>query len=465
MIKKLRQLFAMTAFRLTAVYTILFGLMAVGVIIYVSAGAVDLLKRQVAGSINEELSELADIYEQDGINAAVRTLELRSRAPGANLYIIASPAGQILVGNVFDLDSGVLGHDGWTLRPFKYKRFGDREDQIHRAVARVVPMPNGMRLLIGRDIGEPEHFRGLIFNSLAFAMGSMLLLGFLAWFFVGRRALKRIDKVSKSTDRILAGSKVERLPVSGSGDEFDRLSLRLNSMLDRINVMDEGLKQVSDNIAHDLKTPLTRIRNTVERGLSLNEKGAQREALEKVLEESETLIKTFNALLMISRVEAGSSTASMEELDVSAILADIAELFEPAAEEEGFELATEIASDLKLSGNRELLSQAVSNLIDNAIKYGHGEKDNKIILGASNGKEVVQIYVADKGQGIAENDRERVLERFYRLEESRNKPGSGLGMSLVNAVANLHGGQLHLLDNEPGLLAKLVIPIKSHDPR
>lgn len=460
MMKKLRQLFAMTAFRLTALFTVLFGMMAVGVIIYVSAGAVDLLKRQVAGSINEELSELAAIYEQDGINATVRTLELRSRAPGANLYIIASPAGQILVGNVLDLESNILGNEGWTLRPFRYKRFGDREDQVHRAVARVVAMPNGMRLLIGRDIGEPEAFRGLIFNSLVFAMGSMLLIGFLVWFFVGRRALKRIDQVSRSTDRILAGSKIERLPVSGSGDEFDRLSLRLNSMLDRINVMDEGLKQVSDNIAHDLKTPLTRIRNTVEHGLANKDNGAQRDALEKVLDESETLIKTFNALLMISRVEAGSSTASMATLDVSAILNDIAELFEPAAEDAGFSLKSKIAEGLVLNGNRELLSQAVSNLIDNAIKYGHGDQQNQITLGASNGKDVVEIYVADTGQGIGEKDRERVLERFYRLEESRNKPGSGLGMSLVNAVANLHGGKLHLLDNKPGLLAKLLFPIK-----
>ncbi|VAX02497.1 Sensor protein basS/pmrB, partial [hydrothermal vent metagenome] len=293
--KRLRKLFSTTAVRLTVIYSLLFGITALGLVFYVTYGTVNLLKQQLVVSINDELRELAKIYEENGINGAISALELRSRAPGANLYIVANPAGRILAGNVFDLESGVLNQTGWTFHPFRYTRFGTSHNGEYRALARVIEMPNGMRLLVGRDIGEPEKFRKVIFNALALALGSMVVLGLLAWFFVGRRTLLRIDLVAKSTDRIMSGDRDERLPVSGSGDEFDRLSTRLNTMLDRINLLDEGLKQVSDNIAHDLKTPLTRIRNMVEASLvAKTTRAGHRKALENVLEESENLIKTFN---------------------------------------------------------------------------------------------------------------------------------------------------------------------------
>ncbi|MCF6321310.1 MAG: HAMP domain-containing histidine kinase, partial [Rhizobiaceae bacterium] len=307
MMQRLRKLFSVTAVRLTIIYSLLFGATALGLIFYVTHATVNILRQQITVSINDELREIAQIYEERGLNGAISALEIRSRAPGANLYIVASPAGQILAGNVLDLDDGVVSKLGWTNRTFRYSRFDSSPDDNYRAFAKIVRLPNGMRLLVGRDIGEPEKFRKVIFNALALALGSMVVLGLLSWFFVGRRALKRIDMVSRSTDRIMSGDREERLPVTGSGDEFDRLSERLNTMLDSINQLEEGLKQVSDNIAHDLKTPLTRIRNTVESSLATTgNKTGHRQALESVLAESENLIKTFNALLMISSVESGS---------------------------------------------------------------------------------------------------------------------------------------------------------------
>jgi signal transduction histidine kinase len=459
--QRLRKLFSITAVRLTILYSLLFGATALGLIFYVTAGTVKILKQQVTVSINEELKELSEIYEESGLNSTISALEVRSRAPGANLYIVSNSAGQILAGNVLDLETGVMNKIGWTYHPFSYTRFDNSKNDELLALARIVELPNGMRLLIGRDIGEPEKFRHLIFNALALALGSMVTLGVLAWFFVGRRILNRVDLVAHSTDRIMSGDREERLPISGSGDEFDRLSNRLNSMLDRINLLDEGLKQVSDNIAHDLKTPLTRIRNTVEASLvTRNNNSKHREALENVLTESENLIKTFNALLMISQVESGSTAAQMKRQNISEIIRDIVELYEPAAEEQNFELRSEIDSGLLVNGNRELLSQMISNLIDNALKYGKsaGSDQSSIRIKATLSGGNVSVSIADYGAGIPESANGKVLQRFYRLEQSRSLPGSGLGLALVNAIAKMHFATLTLSDNKPGLNVGINFP-------
>ncbi|MEC9342340.1 MAG: HAMP domain-containing sensor histidine kinase, partial [Pseudomonadota bacterium] len=244
------------------------------------------------------------------------------------------------------------------------------------------------------------------------------------------------------------------------------LSTRLNSMLDRIARLDEGLKQVSDNIAHDLKTPLTRLRNKADQALAVADvPGASREALQEVIADTDQIIKTFNALLMISRVESGSAAAELADLDLSALVRDVCELYEPVAEEAGFTFAVRIAPGLSMKGNRELLSQALSNLCDNALKYARppegGEARLEIAATRANGK--VRLDVVDNGPGIPVGQREHVTERFTRLEESRTLPGNGLGLSLVQAVAQLHGGVLEFSDargeNGTGLTASLVLPV------
>ncbi len=456
--KHIRALWSVTAFRLSVIYTVLFGLFAIALTIFVAASTFDVVKRQLIASINDELAGLASTYEAEGLNATIRALEVRARAPGANLYVVADPAGRILAGNVLNLDAGVLDALGWTRDAFSYTRFSD--DETHRAVARVFELPNGMRVLIGRDVGEPERFRGIIARALAASLGAMALLGIATWFLVGRRALKRIDKVSHATTRILAGDRDERLPVTGSGDEFDRLSRRLNEMLERIHLLDDGLKRVSDSIAHDLKTPITRIRNRVESALASSaDEPDHRPVLESVIEEADRLIATFNALLMISRVEAGSSAAELTRIDLSEIVADVEELYQPVAEDAGFELVADIAQGVMVRGNRELLGQAISNLIDNAIKYAHGAGGAPAIaLALSRDGDEIAIRVDDNGPGIANEDKATVVERFTRLEASRTLPGSGLGLSLVAAVAKLHDGRLELADANPGLSARLLLP-------
>jgi signal transduction histidine kinase len=289
------------------------------------------------------------------------------------------------------------------------------------------------------------------------------MMGFgalLIWFFVGRHALKRIDAVSEASRRIMGGDLSGRLPVTGSGDEFDRLSENLNVMLARIARLNDGLKQVSDNIAHDLKTPLTRLRNRAEAALAGKPRTADyRAALEAAIAESDQLIRTFNAILMISRLEAGYSAEQTAPVDLAAIVADVVELYEPLAEEVGVALSVGKVATVTLDANRELVGQALSNVVDNAIKYAAGSGDAPSVrVSLVRGGGDVVLEVADNGPGVPPEDLERVTERFVRLEQSRSQPGSGLGLSLTRAVMEFHGGRLELSAQNPGLSVRMIFP-------
>jgi signal transduction histidine kinase len=314
------------------------------------------------------------------------------------------------------------------------------------AVANIDVLDNGLRILIGRDLGEPEAFRVLVRQALMIALAIMGLGAVIIWFGIGRNALKRIDRMSAASKKIMAGDLSQRLPVGGSGDEFDRLSVSLNAMLGRIEKLNEGLRQVSDNIAHDLKTPLSRLRNKAADALDTPDTETRRNALEGIISESDQLIRTFDALLMISRVEAGSVAAEMSTVDLSAIVADSAELYEPVAEEAGLTLTSSIENGITVQGNRELIGQAIFNLIDNAIKYSSDTGGGEVSLRLTRRADGISLQVADRGPGIPAEKRGDVLKRFVRLDESRSKPGTGLGLSLVEAVMELHNGKLELSD-------------------
>lgn len=453
-----------TAVRLSALYLLLFAVGAVALVFYMTNLSASMLTAQTQEALGEEVASIGKSYARGGIPQLVRTIDYRSRQPGAYLYLVADPTGRILAGNVEGVEPGVLDTDGIIERAFTYKRYGDQGAQTdHRAVAVVIALPNGMRLLVGRDLGEPERFRDIVRQSLMLALGIMGVGALLIWFFVGRRALKRIDAVSHASQRLMEGDLTGRLPVTGSGDEFDRLSGNLNVMLGRILELNEGLKQVSDNIAHDLKTPLTRLRNRAEEALSGKKAGPEyRAALEDIIGESDQLIRTFNAILMISRLESGYSSENLENMAVAPILRDVAEMYEPVAEDAGVTLTLGALDDVVLHINRELIGQTVSNLVDNAIKYAGEGDDKAVTLAMERDKDRVRIVVADNGPGIPEDQREQATERFVRLEESRTQPGSGLGLSLAKAVMKLHGGALRLEsagDNAPGLRAVLEFPL------
>ncbi|MBI1655241.1 HAMP domain-containing histidine kinase [Brucella abortus] len=462
MMSRFSALMRTTAARLSALYLLLFAVGAVALVFYMTNLSASILAGQTQQALGEEVSSIGKSYARGGIPQLVRTIDYRSRQPGAYLYLVADPTGRILAGNVESVEPGVLNTDGIIERAFTYRRYGEQAPQMeHRAIAVVIALPNGMRLLVGRDLGEPERFRDLIRNSLVLALGIMGVGALLIWLFVGRRALKRIDDVSRASQRIMDGDLTGRLPVNGSGDEFDRLSGNLNVMLVRILELNEGLKQVSDNIAHDLKTPLTRLRNRAEEALGGEKVEPEyRAALEDIIGESDQLIRTFNAILMISRLEAGYSSENLDDMPVAPIMRDVAEMYEPVAEDAGVTLTLGALDDVALHINRELVGQTVSNLVDNAIKYAGGEgRTAMVTLLMEKDAQWVRIVVADNGPGIPADKRDHATERFVRLEESRTQPGSGLGLSLAKAVMKLHGGALRLEDNGPGLRAVLEFPL------
>lgn len=462
-----------TAARLSALFLVLFALCAAVLVFYMSSLSARMLLSQTREAIAAEAQVLGGAYSRGGLPALVRRVGTRSRQPGANLYLISEPSGRILAGNVESLEPGVLETDGWTDRPFLYRRYGESrpageadEDEAtaarpsHRAVALVLRLPNQMILLVGRDLREPEQMRAIVNRSLSVAFGMMGFGAFLIWFFVGRRALKRIDTVSEASKRIMGGDLTGRLPVSGSGDEFDRLSQNLNVMLTRIARLNDGLKQVSDNIAHDLKTPLTRLRNRAEAALAGNpDTSGYRETLEAVIAESDQLIRTFNAILMISRLEAGYSAEQGEPVNLGQIVADVVELYEPVAEEADVALTGVTINGAVVSANRELVAQALSNIVDNAIKYSAGTGPSaRVTVSLAPQEGGFRLEVVDNGPGIPVEDRERATERFVRLEQSRSQPGSGLGLSLARAVMEFHGGRLELSDGNPGLSVRMIFP-------
>ncbi|NEJ71620.1 HAMP domain-containing protein [Rhizobium phaseoli] len=466
---RFRVLFKSTAVRLSALYILLFAICAATLVFYVTAMSERLLTGQIRDAVKQEVEQVQRAYDTGGMNLLLRTMERRARQPGANLYIIAGPSGDILAGNVASVQPGVFEEIGWTSASFIYQRYTDSGvERRHKAIANIFVLDNGLRILIGRDLGDPERFRLLVRQALMVALAIMGLGAIIIWFAIGRNALKRIDRMSDASKKIMAGDLSQRLPVGGSGDEFDRLSMSLNTMLERIEKLNEGLRQVSDNIAHDLKTPLTRLRNKAADALDIADGETRRGALEGIISESDQLIRTFNALLMISRVEAGSVAAEMSPVELSAIVSDSAELYEPAAEEAGLGLSASVEPGVEVQGNRELIGQAIFNLLDNAIKYSSDTQGaGTVSLKLARRPDGICLSVADHGPGVPAERRDDVVKRFVRLDESRSKPGTGLGLSLVEAVMELHNGRLELSDTDPdrpgqrGLTVSMIFPAKA----
>jgi hypothetical protein len=460
-----------TAFRLTLVYLFLFALFAASLLGYFAWNTRRMITEQITETVNSELSELTDQYARAGLRGLVSAIENRALRPGANLYLVTTPQGQGVAGNIASLAPGTMDHPGWA-ETF-YTRLEETDTKNHYALVRVSQLSGGFRLLIGRDLEERRRLFGIVAKAAQWSVLIVVVLGLGGGIFVARRVLHRIDAMTGTTQRIMAGDLSERLPVGRSGDELDRLAENLNAMLERIEALMVGLKEVSDNIAHDLKTPLTRLRNRAEEALAkAGKEGEYRAALERTIDESDGLIRTFNALLMIARAESGQARDNMVDFDAAETAQGIQELYEPLAEDKGLTLAVK-TEEAPIHGNRELISQALANLVENAIKYGQPvasipekgpedinppDKAPDILIEARREGDSVHLSVTDHGPGIPEADRHRAVERFVRLEASRTQPGSGLGLSLASAVATLHGGDLRLADSQPGLRVTLGIP-------
>ncbi|MBN8919722.1 MAG: HAMP domain-containing protein [Rhizobiales bacterium] len=462
-----------TAFKLSLAYLTVFALFAAFLLGYFAWNTRRLITEQITETVNAEITGLAEQYRLAGIRRLVLIVDSRSRRPGSSLYLVTTANGEGLAGNIGSLEPGVMARSGWS--ETEYRRLDETGAAIsaeHRALVRIFQLPGGFRLLVGRDLEERERLRDIVAAAGKWSIAVVVVLGLAGGFFITRRVLKRVDAMTATTQTIMTGDLTGRLPVAGTGDELDRLADNLNTMLERIEALMRGLKEVSDNIAHDLKTPLTRLRNRAEAALRTGaDETDYRQALESTIEESDGLIATFNALLMIARAESGQARDGMQAFDAAAIARDVVELYEPVAEDAGLALRLVESGPLPVKGNRELLSQALANLIDNGIKYAAPQPEagtamsetaretaSEIVVEARAEGHSALIAVADRGPGIPAEERARAVERFVRLESSRSRPGSGLGLSLASAVASLHGGELRLEDNAPGLRVVLILP-------
>ena len=414
--------------------------------------------RQLDDTIQAEIRGLAEQYRLGGLPRLNDVVAQRSAAAGGGLYLIADAQGERVSGNLAAPSSELLAKRGRV--QFPYRAPAPSGTQTRLAIGQVFSLSEGYRLVVGRDIEDRRKLQDIFTSAFLWGVGFIAVIGILGGLLVSRVLLRRIGAITDTSRRIMDGDLSRRVPLTGTGDELDRLADSLNTMLERIEQLVAGLREVSDNIAHDLKTPLTRMRNRIDTALRDSpDQETYRDTLIQTIEDADDLIRTFNALLSIARLEAGAQVESFETFDLSALAADAVELYEPVAEGEGITVALDAALPAQVKGNRQLLAQATANLIDNAIKYARPEHgDGAIAVRVEPSGARVRLSVADNGPGIPEDQRERALKRFARLETSRSRPGSGLGLSLVAAVVRMHGGEIALEDNRPGLRVVISLP-------
>jgi signal transduction histidine kinase len=450
------------AFRLAALYFALFAASVLALLVFIYLSTADFIERQTEATIDAEITGLAEQYQQRGLSGLVDIIRARISAQhrDTTLYLITDAALQPLAGNLSGWPSAEPVAAGWISFPVKSRRAGETETDT--ALAKVFVLAGDYRLLVGRDLHDARLFRSRITRTLTWAALATLALGIAGGLFMTRNMLRRVEAVNRTSERIIHGDLSQRVPLTGSGDEFDQLAANLNAMLDQIERLMAGMRQVTDNIAHDLRTPLARLRARLEVTL-LERPDALRyaEALRDTIAEADRLLVTFNALLSIAEAEAGARRETMAVVDIAEIARSVSELYEPVADDKGLVLTVSSDARVAVNGDRHLLSQAIANLLDNALKYTPA---GTVALTARRSGEVARVEVADSGPGVPPDRREAVFDRFVRLEGSRSTPGNGLGLSLVRAVAKLHGGEVWLEDNNPGLKAVFTLPTAEARP-
>jgi signal transduction histidine kinase len=449
------------AFRIVLVYVLLFAFSVTALLFFTYWNTRRTLDGQTDQIIEAEITGLQEEYQHFGLPGLVETVRARSLHQGQSLYLLADVSHHVAAGNL-EFWPQISGSTGEMVE-FDYERPVDGKMEARRARGRVFGLSGDFVLLVAQDVHDRYMTERMFTTTLPWTVLLILVLGTLGGALIGRNMLRRLDTINRTSSEIIAGDLTRRVPLTGSGDEFDSLAENLNRMLDRIERLMKGLREVTDSVAHDLRTPLNRLRNRLEEsvarlgagGALIQEKAAGE--IERAIAETDQLIGTFNALLLIAETDAGTTRAAMSALDLGSVAADVAELYEPLAEEKHLTLTLVPGPAVGVEGNRSLIAQALANLVDNALKYTPA--GGMVRIRAAITKEGVDLSVADSGPGIALADRPRVTERFVRLEASRNSPGTGLGLSLVAAVAHFHNAELVLEDNAPsGLRAVLRFP-------
>jgi len=445
-------------FRLTTLYVLLFAASVAILFALVWLVTSRSMLAQIAANVQREAISLADEYRATGPAAAAASIERRLQRGGLAYYLLQGRNGIWIAGNIAPV-SPVLGP--LDLRVRLQSRGEDGRDQtaadLRDAIGYGVLVRDGTFVLAGEDVGRLEAARRAILTAFAAGGGMSVILAILGGLILSRGFLRRVESVNATARLIMAGQLEARAPVREYGDELDRLAANLNAMLDRIQSLMESLKQVSSDIAHDLRTPLARLRQDLETARATAQTVEEfRASTDAAVAETDGLLETFSALLRIAQIESGSRKAGFATVDLSELFDFVATTFAAVAEDQGQKLASDIEGGATITGDRELLLQLATNLVENAIR--HTPKGTTIELTVRRRPREIVARVADNGPGIPAEERAKVLRRFYRLESSRTTPGSGLGLALVAAVAELHGARVDLLDHAPGLVAEVHFP-------
>jgi len=450
----LKRLLRSSPFRLAVAYVALFGSSALVLLAFIYWSTAGFMLRQADETIEAEIAGLAERYRIGGLSGLTALIEERlARQPsGSSLYLVTNSNRQPLVGNLSGWPRAQPDEEGWL--DF---RLDVRDDEpIHWARAKPFRLQGGFLLLAGRDMYELQAIRTMIVRTMIWGLVLVIFLALVGGVLVSRGRIRRVGVINEAIGDVVAGDLTRRIPTDPTGDDIEQLVENLNGMLDELEKLVDGVRRVSDNIAHDLRTPLARLKNRLESLQQVEESQNRRGIVDQAVAEADGLLDTFNSLLRIARIESGRRRQAFTTVNLGPLIDDVAELYAPLMEEAGLELEIEQQADLEVIGDRDLLFQALANLVDNTLK--HVPSGGRVDIVARREGEGILLAVADYGRGIPETERERALERFYRLDSSRSTPGAGLGLSLVVAVAELHRGRLELLDNDPGLRVELLIP-------
>lgn len=445
-----------TTFNFTITYVFVFAIAValLGLLFYQDTfGA---MSRQTDAIVDQEIQVLSEVFSAEGAGVLRRVVRERAAWRDDGLYmLIGAPSGAVLSGNLSALPPEALdAGEGFFNFTFERPRLdaagreiGIETREARGKIRRFKPTPDAessFLVFVARDISTREALRKRSQAQMARIGAATILLGIIVGLLFSQALLRRVDGVNRTAKAIRDGDLSKRISLTGAGDELENLAINLNAMLDQIERLMSGMREVSDNIAHDLRSPLNRIRGRLTDALKASP-AEKEDALRSTLDDAENMITTFNALLSIARIESGEGAGQMEAVDLVAIAQEMVELYEPAAQDSGFILQLKTAPSPPVRGSRSLISQALANLLDNALKYAIGGTTIRVdVRKGAEGR--VLLSVLDDGPGVPESDRDSVLKRFVRLEQSRTTPGSGLGLSLVSAIARAHRGSIALGD-------------------
>jgi signal transduction histidine kinase len=448
-----------SAFRLTLLYMVTFGASVTALLIFVYTAIISDMEDDLKHAIGVQVADLRRKFIVSGVNETAASIQnlLRKDEEQTLVLMLIDPKWHIVVGNLATWPGGKIHTPTWIKLPIGKAEGANPPPQ---AIALNSTLPGGYILLVGRKMDRIEHVHEIIVEVLYICFGVMFALAAAGGMLLSYTIYRRVDVINQAFRRVAGGQLSARVKVTGTGDEFDHLAVHLNRTLDRIGELIEGVRDISYSVAHDLRTPLSRLRHRLERLLATDvDREHMTTEVRTALTEIDTVVATFNAILRIAQAEMGAGVEQFGAFDLSEAVLDVTDLYRPVAEETAHSFITNIAPDIILTGDRHLITQAFANVLDNAIKYTPAGGEVSVTLSA--GPSYAELRVSDNGPGIPAALYPKVTEKFFRLERSRSSPGNGLGLSLVSAAVKLHKGDLQFADNASGLIVIIRLP---HSP-